>query len=487
MNNGSSDRVLAQTQSVCPRCLNRIPAMRVVSGSCVYLVKNCDRHGEFRTVIWRGSPEFEEWVSPKIPTQPKVCYTRVKEGCPFDCGLCAEHRQHTCTAVLEITARCNMQCPICFASSEPTADADPELSKIESWYQSVMVANGVCNIQLSGGEPTLRNDLPRIIEMGRKIGFPFIQLNTNGVRLATSTRYVASLKDAGLASVFLQFDGTEDEICECIRGRPLLKEKRAAIQHCADNGIGVVLVPTIVPGVNERNIGAMLRFALQMSPAVRGIHFQPISYFGRYPHEPENERRITLPEVMRALESQTEGLVKVSDFHPPGCENALCSFSGNFVLMPDGRLKSLSGDRRQACCCEPEKAEEGARKSIAFVARHWSMPEQPRKSCVCAAGKQNAQDELWNLDVFLERVKIHGFTISAMAFQDAWNLDLERLRDCCIHIIAPDGRLVPFCAYNLTNADGIALYRQNRSGPPAEGIKWISLQGSPAHYGSPNS
>jgi hypothetical protein len=321
-----------------------------------------------------------------------------------------------------------------------------------------MVAAGACNIQLSGGEPTLRDDLPQISEMGRKVGFSFIQVNTNGLRLADDKGYARALRDAGVASVFLQFDGTEDEIYRFLRGRPLLREKRLAIDHCAENEIGVVLVPTLVPGINVQNIGTMIREALQMAPTVRGVHFQPVSYFGRYPRALANRKRITLPELMRELERQTGGLVQVSHFHPPGCENALCSFCGSFVLMPDGSLKALSNDQQQNCCGQPEKAEEGARRTIAFVARQWSGPPAGNGGCCPGPAMRMPEDGIYELGMFLDRARTHLFTITAMAFQDAWNLDLERLKDCCIHVVAPDGRLIPFCACTLTDTQGCTLY-----------------------------
>ena len=465
--------ILAQTESVCPHCLKKLPAYKVLCGDEVLLIKRCEIHGEFQTVVWRGDPAYESWIRPKIPTQPKVCYTEIKDGCPFDCGLCAAHRQHTCTALLEVTARCNLKCPVCFATSSPlSGPADPGLDIIEGWYKKVIQTSGYCNIQLSGGEPTVRQDLPEIIEMGRKLGFSFLQLNTNGIRLAEKTSYAAELKRAGLSSVFLQFDGTEDDIYTSLRGRPLLKEKLSAIKHCAENGIGVVLVPTLVPGVNVQNIGEIIRKACEMSPAVRGVHFQPISYFGRYSHSPVDESRITLPEVMQEIEKQTNGMIKAANLRPPGCENALCSFHGNFIKMPGGALKALSGQHSGACCESKtaEKAEEGAKRAVSFVARQWAGPlintdrilqgrSKDMKTCVCNKTKET--DEIsFDLNEFLDYAKTNSFSVSGMAFQDAWNLDLERLRDCCIHVVAPDGRLIPFCAYNLTSCAGESLYRK---------------------------
>jgi len=457
----TSHQTLSHTESVCPECLQRIPAARVQYGEDIYLEKTCQDHGDFRTIIWRGLPAFTSWARPKTPSYPQNPFTESRQGCPYDCGLCPEHRQMSCCVLLEVTQRCDLQCPVCFADAGSSSDrqtsssGDLSLDEIDEWYKRLLTAGGPFNVQLSGGEPCVRNDLPEIIRLGRSYGFSFFQLNTNGLRLAWDSEYLAKLKTAGLSTVFLQFDGCKDEIFQSIRGRALLEKKMSAIRNCAEQEIGVVLVPTLVPGINTADIGNILRLALAHMPTVRGVHFQPISYFGRYPQNPANESRITIPEIIRAIEAQTGGLVKSSALCPPGGENAQCSFHGNYVLMPDGSLTALTRHKSESCC-QPVEAAQGAARSREFVAEHWSVPVRttPLNNLTTLNGPR-----LGGWDVFLERKRTHTFCISGMAFQDAWTLDLERLRDCYIHTASPDGRLVPFCAYNLTGRSGRSLYR----------------------------
>jgi uncharacterized radical SAM superfamily Fe-S cluster-containing enzyme len=448
-----SGQVLSTTESVCPVCLRRIPAQRMAYGDDVYLHKSCPEHGSFQTVLWRGRPDYLSWARPKIPAYPKRPFTTVDQGCPFDCGLCPEHRQQTCTALLEVTQRCNLHCPVCFADAGGSPAQDPSLEVVADWYRRLLEAGGPYNIQLSGGEPTVRDDLPGIVALGRSLGFEFIQINTNGLRLATDPAYVKTLKEAGLSSVFLQFDGTEEKIYRQLRGVKLLSKKTAAIECCTIYGLGVILVPTLVPGVNTDNIGQIIDFALRHVPTVRGVHFQPVSYFGRYPQPPTDAERLTIPEIIRALDRQTDGLVQARHFKPPGCENAWCSFHGNFVVMPEGRLIPWTKHQPVSCCCQPESAAEGAAKARHFVSKFWTGPE------VIPLVAADSGPSLGGWDDLLARARTHAFSISGMAFQDAWNLDLERLRDCCIHTVSPDGRLIPFCAYNLTNQAGQPLYR----------------------------
>lgn len=445
--------VLAHTASVCPVCLQRIPALRVGYGDEVYLEKDCPEHGHFKTVVWRGAPAYPGWKREKIPNPPQQPATLVDQGCPFDCGLCAAHKQQPCCVLLEVTQRCDLGCPVCFASAGDDPTQDVGMIDIEMWYRKMLDAGGPFNIQLSGGEPCLRDDLPEIIALGKRLGFTYFQVNTNGLRLARDMDYLSRLKEAGLGVVYLQFDGTNDEIYRTLRGRDLLEQKRQTIRNCEALNLGVVLVPTVMPGVNDTDLGSIVRFALEHFPTVRSVHFQPVCYFGRYPRLPENKDRITIPELLQGMESQTGGLVHLEDFQPKGSENSYCSFHATYVLMQDGSLKPIKKKESETgCCCKPESASEGLLRSKSFVARNWVRSETEVQAAA-------ASSSLGGWDAFLSRAKTHLFSISGMAFQDAWNLDLELLRDCCINISAADGRLVPFCAYNLTDVEGRALYR----------------------------
>jgi uncharacterized radical SAM superfamily Fe-S cluster-containing enzyme len=453
------------TESLCPVCLDRIAARRVSCGDRVQLVKNCPAHGEFRTVIWRGRPAMRQWRRPKTPILLHPVQHERLRGCPFDCGLCPDHRQRSCTVLFEVTRRCNLNCPVCFAASGPGPDNDPVPAEIRTWFRAVQQVAAGSNIQLSGGEPTLRNDLPEIVAAGREAGFAFIQLNTNGIRLGRDGGYLKALKDAGLASVFLQFDGIDDEVHQNLRGAALLEVKQRAIEACGRHGIGVVLVPTLVPGVNTGQIGSLLRFAASRSPVVRGIHFQPVSYFGRCLQPPTDASRITLPELMAAIEHQSEGMFRAADFRPPGCENAWCSFHADYLTLPGGGVRHLQ-QAQPSDCCKPIPAQEGALRTMARVSRQWAGPRDDTAtgpgtaSGDPACGLGAPDDGPMPLEDFLDRARTHTLTVSAMAFQDAWTLDLERLRDCCIHVWDARYGLVPFCAYNVTSADGRGLYRK---------------------------
>ncbi len=447
---------LPGTESVCPECLQRLPARLVTEGETVYLDKECLEHGRFRVAVWRGRPLFSEWFRPKIRYDGGI-REEIRQGCPYDCGLCARHNQRTCSALVEITSRCNLHCPVCFADSGSSGSRgnEPDLDTLKRMFASIMARTGGCNLQLSGGEPTVREDLGEIIKAARAAGFSFIQLNSNGIKFAEDPSYGKRLEEAGLSTVFLQFDGIDDKVFSIIRGRSLFTTKARAIEHLGMTGLGVVLVPTLVPGVNTGQLWDIVQFALDRLPGVRGVHFQPVSYFGRFP-EHFIPNHVTLPEVIHLLVAQSDAAVKMEDFTPPGCEHALCSFSARYLVKEDGKMQLLG---KPQCHSAPELAEQGALRSIAVTARQWSRPEG-----LCEKTMTETDDDLSR---FLQRARTHTFSISGMAFQDCWSMNLERLQGCCIHVALPDGRLIPFCSYNLTSRNGIPLHRGRHSAFPS--------------------
>lgn len=448
--------ILSGAESVCPDCFTILYAELVAKGDVVFMRKACPEHGPFETVVWRGASSYQGWARPKIPFRSNSPQTKTKKGCPLDCGLCPEHRQQACTALVEITSRCNLNCTFCFANSGMDPTGDPTIDELRDRLKSLRHLGYTPNIQISGGEPTLRDDLPEIITLTRSLGFDFVQLNTNGLRIADDPGYAFTLKDAGLSSVFLQFDGMQDSIYVALRRRALLTDKVQAVRNLARAGLGVVLVPTLVSGVNMEGIGDIISFAVKNLPVVRGVHFQPVTYAGRRPYEPSDQDRVTLPEVMRAIAIQSGGRIDLSHFAPPGCENARCSFHADYVVMADGRLIHTGSCSDATCSCVSEKAEAGADRTRRVVRERWTMPEVNPGPQTGGHIPMGAWDEL------LERAQTHQLTISGMAFQDAWNLDLERLKDCCIHVLHDDGHLIPFCAYNITDRQGRALHRGRR-------------------------
>lgn len=439
------NRIITKTRSLCPICLRDIPAWYERRGQEIFFNKTCPDHGRFETLFWRDAAMFHTWLEQAVHALANNELPAGKKGCPFDCGLCADHEGKSCTAVLEITYRCNLRCAVCFADAEK-ASFDPSLERIEAMYRTARKYGGVCSIQLSGGEPTLRKDLPEVIRLGKQMGFPHIQVNTNGLRLAEDPEYAAVLAEAGADLVYLQFDGVSDAIYQKIRGRSLLAEKCAAIEHCGRVNLGVLLVPTVVPGLNLDSLGDIIRFAKERMPVVKGVHFQPVSYFGRFPGNiPRDEERCSLCDVIHGLEAQTNGEIRAAHLVPRKRYSPHCSFSGLYYLPPDGPLQSITRAERNALLSE---TTDFPQKANAFTNNYWRM-RAPQED----AGGQGLMRE------FRARLATHTLTVSGMDFQDVWNIDTARLRGCCVSVISADCKAIPLCAFHLTGISGERLYR----------------------------
>ena len=456
--------ILRDTRSVCPVCLANIPArLRQQPDGSVFLEKTCPDHGSFRTIVWRGYLPFAGWTANMQPLAGE-------EGwhCPQNCGLCGEHLRESCCVLLEITRRCNLRCRYCFADAGGEQDIP-----FESLREAIRDIACRCSrpmLQLSGGEPTLRDDLPSLIREAKDAGIPYVQVNTNGIRLAEDPELAFRLAEAGLDFVFLQFDGVDDGIHQILRGRMLREIKEKAVARSGAAGLSVTLVPTVVPGVNLDVLGDIVKFAAANSPVVRGVHFQPVSYFGRISGAfPGDADRCTLDELLFSVCGQT-GL-ELNDFIPSRCDHPLCGFHGSFIAEQGQLIPLTRGER-------VPRGTITARENREFVARHWireketepglsashpgthtCMEEIPgiseEEKAIPAAGHRHhlrlgmEESGVSDMDVFLKKVRSQSFTLSSMPFQDAMNLDAERLRSCSLHVYS-GGRIVPLCAEYLT-------------------------------------
>jgi uncharacterized radical SAM superfamily Fe-S cluster-containing enzyme len=369
------------------------------------------------------------------------------------------------------------------------AVSDPSLGEIEGWLDRLIELGEErkYNIQLSGGEPTVRDDLPEIIRLCADKGFEYIQLNTNGRRLADISpldssdnrrtdragseshvegtngseatdglAYARALKAAGLSTVFLQFDGVTDEVYTALRGEPLLALKQRAIENCGKAGLPVTLVPTVTKGVNLGQVGDLVRFLLANVSVIKGVHFQPASFFGRHPEKTAAARgdfaeRVTMFAVMEELERQTGGLIQKTDLAPISTGHPLCCFCASFMKEGDKVKRMSSG----GSCCDEAAADadplETIRRDRDFVLNKWTGPAAAAEDCCCESGEDKGTVPLssgaMGFDEAIAYFRTNMFTISGMGFMDATNLDAERLRRCRVQVFADGERLVPFCGY----------------------------------------
>jgi uncharacterized radical SAM superfamily Fe-S cluster-containing enzyme len=324
-------------------------------------------------------------------------------------------------------------------------------------------------LQFSGGEPTVREDLPELVRMAKEEGFDHIEVNTNGIRLAGSTDYCKELLDAGVSSIYLQFDGVRPEVYVSIRGVPLWETKLKAIENCRKSGLdSIVLVPTIVKGVNDDQLGAIIEFAHQNFDVIRCVNFQPVSITGRISYDKRKEMRITIPDCTRLIEEQTGGAIKVSDFYPVPVVVPVAKAIGaiknrrypeftvhehcgvaTFLLENEGKLVPITryvdidgfmGSMNNVYDTASKGSKRRAQVQLfSSTLRHAKLGLV--RQLAGAVFQEGSYDSLGN---FMRRVLMIGM----MHFQDLYNFDLERLERCGIHYAIPDGRIIPFCAMN---------------------------------------
>ena len=436
------------TRSLCPECGLIIDAQVLIREGGVYLRKYCTEHGWHEALVSSDAEWYLNSLKYNKPGAiPHEFATTVKDGCPSDCGLCPEHQQHTCVGVIEITTRCNLVCPTCFADAG--AGCDLSLAQVESMLDRFVEMEGRPEVvQISGGEPTVHPQILDILAAANARGIRCVMLNTNGIRLAQEPDFVSQLT-AYRPFVYLQFDGVSTETHNALRGQDLVDVKRQALDNLAEAGLYTILVATVVQGINDHEIGDILRFGLNY-PNVFGVSYQPVTYTGRCLNHHDPLNRMTVPGVLHLLEAQTDGLFRVSDFRPVPCPHPSCSATtyayvdGEQVipiprlLNVDDYLDFLTNSAGPVVSDQLGPALESL-WSMATVAG--SEKTTGALNCV-ACGISiplSSKPELKPEQFFV--VNVHGF-------MDEHTFDLKRLMKCCIHELLPDGRAVPFCAYN---------------------------------------
>lgn len=460
---------LGTTQSLCPDCLDLVSAKIIKRDNRIYFRKRCSTHGIREDFVCSDASWYDrnEYGTPgKLPT---IFGTEPNRGCPYDCGLCSEHEQHTCIALLEITSNCNLTCPLCFAGSAPGGDHVSVDACRRAIDRLVRVEGQPEVLQLSGGEPTIHPDFFEILRYACDQPIDIVMINTNGIRFAKDPAFleeVASL--GGRVEVYLQFDGFEASHHRELRGGSLLEVKRRAIDALCEAGLKTTLVCTLQSGVNEDQPGKMIRFAAER-PNITGVSFQPATYTGRYFLPNELEDRITFPDVIEAIERYAGELFKASDFfplpcaHPNGHTLAYAYRSGNSIV-PLTRLIDIS-QNLDLLANGIVFTRERARTMIeAFLARAGCDAAVCSTAFGHIAGSANhrgADDSLAGLaeeffakaaDQTLNQSDLLRITITS--FMDAYNFDVRQLMKSCVHHLLPTGHLIPFSAYNVLYRNG---------------------------------
>lgn len=437
---------LHDTRALCPECLKALEAsIDSDHQGKVWMKRTCPEHGVTKTMIWPDVKHYQ-WINslafPKV--QPRIDALRPSaESCPRGCGICQRHQRKPTLVEIEITQRCNLRCPVCFMSAENDA-SDVPLDKIHDFIEAIATTAGTdTGVQLTGGEPTVRPDLAQIIWHVIARGFWGVEVNTNGVVIAKDEDYLQDLKAHGLTGIYLQFDGLTSEVYKKIRGVDLLETKLAAIENCRRQGVQVVLAMTIVSGTNDEQIGRVIEFATENSDIIAGVALQPAFTSGRF--DATRVAPLTMGDVIFMLDDQSKGLIKARDIWPLGCSHPLCD-TGTFLIKQDKQFVPVTRDLTRKEYLELYDPDSPQGSVFLDVAARKGLPYQ------------------------------EGISVIIMNYMDAFTADLERMEECSMFVTMPNGALIPFCSYQLTNCAGSRVYPPWNISGAEQGVDWSELR-----------
>lgn len=488
-------RRIGATRSLCPECLRILDAELFERDGKVWISKTCPDHGVIEELYWGSYEQYKRaekyfWQGKRIEN-PQV--KTDKPVCPFSCGLCPEHIGHTALANIVVTNRCDLACWYCFFFAERAGYVyEPTIEQIKRMVKILRSEKPIpCNaVQLTGGEPALREDLPEIIRAVKEGGIDHVQVNTDGIRLALEPGLAAAWRRAGANTIYMSYDGPDSKT-----NPKNYLEAPKAIENCRKDGFtSVVLVPTVIKTVNDHVLGDIVKFALNNIDVVRGVNFQPISLVGRVPRSERFRLRITIPDVLEALSDQLEAQVTPEDFYPVptcmpiswfvealtgrpryelsshfACGMATYLFKDGDKIIPISRFFDVDGFL-EYLLESSEKARRRTRRwweALKLLFKIGSFIDREK-----APRYVNVRSLIFNIFVRRDYSALAAFHyktlfIGMMHFQDLYNYDIERVKRCVIHYTLPDGRVIPFCAFNVLPQ----IYRdavQKRYGIPIE-------------------
>lgn len=441
------------TKSLCPNCLDLVDTKIVFQDDKVWMLKHCKTHGELKSMIADDVNYYKQLRNyNKQSEMPLKFNTKVHYGCPYDCGLCTDHEQHSCLTIVEVTDRCNLACPTCYASSAPNYGRHRTLEEIEKMFDTVVANEGEPDVvQISGGEPTVHPEFFKILDIAKSKPIKHLMLNTNGIRIAKDIKFVEKLATyMPDFEIYLQFDSFKPEVLEKLRGEDLTEVRKKAIEHLNQFNISTTLVITLQKGENDDEIGQIIEYALQQK-CVRGVTFQPTQVAGRNDNYDDISGRITLTEVRRKIYEQYP-IFTPQDLIPVPCNpDALCMA---YALKIDGEVFPMTH------LINPEDLLNNSKNTIVFehdekLKTHMLNLFSTGISVDCAEGEFN------ELMCCLPRVQSDTlnynnlFRILIMNFMDAHDFDVRAVKKSCVHIVSDKMKIIPFETMNL-------FYRDNK-------------------------
>lgn len=451
------------TTSLCEECYDLVPTKILFEGGNVYYQKRCKEHGVQKTLIATDIEYYKNIKSFVKPGDlPQNFATKTKWGCPLDCGLCPDHEQHSCLALIEINEECNLKCPVCFASSSPDNKKSLSLETIERMMDTLVKSEGMADVlQISGGEPTIHPQILDILALAKSKNILHLMLNTNGVRIAKDKEFVAELaKFMPGFEIYLQFDSFKKESLENLRGIDLSTIRRKALENLEEAGISTTLVMTVKKGINDDEVGAVLEHALQYE-CVRGVTYQPLQDAGRNENFDKNRDRMTLTDIRTGILDQCD-LFAPKDIIPLPC-------NPESIAMAYGLRKGA--DMTPVTSLIPKEQLVEATPNAVTFEKNEDLKKLVYDLYSLSSGDINTPERMGQLLCCLPKVPVledlsykNIFRVTIVQFMDRFNFCLAGVKRSCIHFVTPEEKIIPFDTYNLFYRDGLVDELRKRKG-----------------------
>ena len=439
------------TLSICSFCLNRVDAKVIFQNDHVYLLKNCPEHGREKTLIATDIDYYKKTRNYLKPSDVPLKFDRdVHYGCPYDCGLCTDHEQHSCVSIVEVTDRCNLTCPTCYASSSPTYGRHRTIDEVKTMLDIVVANEGEPDIvQLSGGEPTIHPQFFEILEYAKTLPIRHIMINTNGIRIAKDVDFIGRLQEymPGI-EVYLQFDSFKPQVLEKLRGKDLSLKRSQALERLNEYNIHTSLVVTVERGQNNDEIGQIIDFALQQD-CVRGVTFQPTQFAGRVDNFDPKKNKYTLTEVRQDILDQTN-IFQENDIIPVPCNPDALAMA--YALKLDGKVFPLTH------MVDPDVFLNNTRNTI-LLEQEKDLQKEMLKVFSTSQTGETLAGNLQTLLCCLPKFSAPGlsyeniFRVIILKFMDAHDFDVRAVKKSCVQIVSKNGHMIPFETMNLFYRD----------------------------------
>jgi 7,8-dihydro-6-hydroxymethylpterin dimethyltransferase len=451
-----------QTTSLCPECYALVPAKIIFDDGNVYYQKRCKIHGVSKALISTDIPFYklaQDYIKPG--DRPHVFQTRTEEGCPYDCGLCPDHEQHSCLGLIDVNEACNLTCPMCFADSSTAKTYHRPLAEIEKMMDALVASEGEADLlQLSGGEPTIHPQIMEIIEAAKRRTIRHIMLNTNGIRIAQDPAFVEQLASFKPGfEVYLQFDSLRPSVLKHLRGADLTRIRKEALEALEKHDISTTLVVVVKRGQNDDELGDIIKYALQWK-CIRGVTFQPVQDAGRNEDFDPSTDRFVLSDIRKAIIASGTAF-EAGDIIPLPCNPE--SIAIGYALRNGETIAPITSYFPR------DMLVQALPNAITFE-KYPELHKEILNFFSLATVECNNPERLDALLCCLPQIPVpegmgyeNIFRIAIVEFLDAHNFCISRVKRSCVHFVTPNGQIIPFDTYNLFYRDAAARLRMESS------------------------